>query len=247
MGFLSRISGNREPDLRVNDLDEFGRLEYEASRGQRVGPEEGQLKWERWVQPVMAAYQSDPETTVDRVHGAAMSQGGMALYGGHRLISEIDPECRNPKYLELLDGALEMLKDKGHSSGILNRYEADRWIQTHGDLRYSFDGIVEVAPPPTGSRPPVADLVNGESRLVAIMGPEHDANRLFVERNEGGTYVVMIEAPQSADDPTRSKGPWPGVSGSSMEEILVRLGAELQLSTYWAHDDLQPYFTATRT
>jgi hypothetical protein len=79
------------------------------------------------------------------------------MYGAYRPLSDLGAALTEPRFVQLRDTSLEYMRLLGLSSGHLNTYEANRWVEMHGDRRTSFDGIVDVVltcprPRPT-SRP----------------------------------------------------------------------------------------------
>ena len=92
--------------------------------------------------------------------------------------------------------------ERGLSSGHLTGYEAQRWIETHGDLRMSFDRIEEIAPPdPNALMELVPELARGEALMVAAMGPRSDDNQFYVEHLPDGTYGAFSMRPRSTEEP----------------------------------------------
>jgi hypothetical protein len=145
------------------------------------------------------------------------------------------------------DAFLEHMRSLKLSSGHLNRYEADRWIATHGDLRTSFDGIHEVPVPATGQDAPCVPLEPGRSRLLARTGPREDDNRFFAEHQADGGYLVYSERIWSTDDPTMKRCEESQLGTfDSLPDLLRAVGEMFSTPTYWADDDLMPYFPARR-
>lgn len=63
----------------------------------------------------------------------------MATVGAYRLLAEFDGDLRDERFVALQDAYLNLMRDMGFSSMHLTGYESSRWIETHGDLRSSFD------------------------------------------------------------------------------------------------------------
>ncbi len=109
-----------------------------------------------------------------------------ARYGGYRIIAEFDAGLKDPLYLDMMDAGLWFMYDRKLSSGHMTGYERDRWVQAHGDVRTSFDRIVEVAPPE--HHVVAIDLRPGGSLIVAKLGPGPLDNQFHIERTAERTY-----------------------------------------------------------
>jgi len=198
--------------------------------------------WDNFFSKARAALRTSPTQAIGEIHAAA-GDDASAWFGGYSLIAELEPTTLDTRYLEMLDASLQMMYDGRLSSGHLSRYEADRWIATHGDLRTSFDRVVEVAPPAPGHVAGVA-LAPGQSLMVATMGPGALDNQFWIERASTGTYEAFSMRKWESDDVTLTRcaedtvGSWDTVEG-----LLRSLGSYLGARPFWAHDQLEPYFT----
>jgi hypothetical protein len=124
-------------------LEVYGRAAFEARlRGSKVT--DPRFGWPNFLGKVSVVYQAHPDRTIAEIH-AATANNPFARFGGYRAIVEVGPgTSRDPLFLELMDAGITMIWERNLSSGNLNRYEADRWIELHGDLRSTFDHIVDV-------------------------------------------------------------------------------------------------------
>lgn len=83
--------------------------------------------------------------------------------------------------------------------------------------------------------------------MVAKMGPSPLHNEFWIERLEDNAYEAFSMRPSDSDatELTRyseeSIGRWETVDG-----ILRSLGGYLRSPTFWAHEQLDPYFTERR-
>jgi hypothetical protein len=162
-------------------------------------------------------------------------------------LSESSTAERDGRFLELLDASLAYMHQMGYSSGHLTRYEADRWIEVHGDLRSSFDNIVEVAVPGPSEAPPVAVIDVGESRLIALTAPLPEGNAFYAEHQSLDRYLVWSERRTSSDDPTRKRCDESYLGTfTSLLELMRAVGQMFGTQPYWADGDLEPYFPAKR-
>jgi hypothetical protein len=141
----------------LRQLGAFGQASWDARLAGRP-VDDPRFGWDGFFSKVSSALRTDPTQAIADIHAAAGTDA-LAQFGGAQLVAEFDHGSHDPRYLEMIDASLQMMYDRRLSSGHLTRYEADRWIATHGDLRTSFDRIVEVAPPPPPpSAPPPQQL-----------------------------------------------------------------------------------------
>ena len=251
---MALFSRKRKPTQLVpvqvlGQLDAFGEAAMAARlRGQPVT--DPRFSWEAFLGPACAALRGgDRDRAIGEVYeaAAASDQPQMASIGGYLTLSEFDANLEDPRYLEMLDTTLNYMHSKRFSSGHLTGYEARRWVETHGDLRTSFDHIEDVAVPEVGSERATKTMQTGESRLLATMGPGDRDNRFFAERRADGTFIVYSERLPESDSPARQRydestlGSFP-----DMHALLRALGDYLRTPPYWADDDLQPYFPSRR-
>jgi hypothetical protein len=230
-------------------LAPYGQAEIDARRVGRpvTDPRFG---WDNFVGPVhMAMLGDDRGQVIQELYEAALAAPGskQAIFGAYRLIAEFDGALDDQRFLELCDLSLEHLRSLQLSSGSLTGYEAQRWIATHGDLRSSFDGIVQVTVPSQENAPAVKPLGLGESRLIALTAPLPTGNAFFAERRPDGTYVISSERPRSSEDPTRerSEETYMGMF-ADLRDLFRAVGYMFGTHPYWADDDLNPYFPSRR-
>ncbi len=120
-----------------------------------------------------------------------------ATFGAYRVLSDLNLSFTNltqsdPRFLEILDLSLGYLKSLGFSSGHLNRYEADRWLDTHeGFLRTSFDGYIER---PVSSEERISHSKGpeiGQIKKVALTGPQSWANEFYARINKSCGFPLL--------------------------------------------------------
>lgn len=203
--------------------------------------------WE-YVGPVVSGLRGDTrEAILAELHALAQnSTDTLVAVGAYSLLGEASTVNDEPRFIELLDVTLDYLKSKGYSSGQLSRFEADRWIARHGDLRSSFDSIVEVEVPKAAGELP--DVQVGDSLLLALTGPLPEGNAFYAERQQDSEYVVFSERTRSSDDPSRVRcdESYLGIF-DSMHDLCKAIGKMLGTRPYWAHDAMEPYFPAHRS
>lgn len=251
MGFFSRRTTNKQlvPAHVLGLLAEFGDAELAGRRAGRV-VDDPRFSWDEFHSPVCLAManQANRDRVIQEIYDAALSapNADLATIGGYLALAEFDFNTRDPRFLHLLDASLSFMQSQGFSSGHLRRYEADRWLETHDDLRTSFDRLEDAPIPSPGVEPQPKELRLGEARLLATMGPGETDNRFFAERQADG-YVVYSERLPDADARTRARYDETSLgSFASLSDLLRALGQYLGSPTFWADEDLTPYFPVRR-
>jgi hypothetical protein len=191
------------------------------------------------------------DTAIQELYNAAAAASdedrSLATFGAYRLLAEYDGQLDDPRFWELCDASLDYMHSRGFSSGHLTGYEAQRWIAVHGDLRSSFDNIVDVAVPEPASAPPVDELDPGTNKLLALTAPLPEGNAFYAERETDGTYVIFSERQKSSDDPARMRYEESDLgSFTTMPDLLRALGQMFGTRPYWADADVDPYFPSRR-
>ncbi|WP_369034099.1 MULTISPECIES: hypothetical protein [Streptomyces] len=84
--------------------------------------------------PLHPPASADPGGFVERLADAVLPVGGWAAYGGSHCVRDLLAQSQNehPRYLDMLDTALDFLHGRGVPSALLNGYEWSRWCATHG-------------------------------------------------------------------------------------------------------------------
>jgi len=172
----------------------------------------------------------------------------LVTIGAYELLNEGASPEQDERFIALRDSTLNYLHDHKYSSGHLSRYEADRWIATHGDLRTSFDGIVERTIPNPDSLPALPELAVGESQLLALTAPLPDGNAFYAERRDETTYIIYSERNRSADDPTRQRYDEDQLGAfASLQALYIAFGEHFGTRPWWADDRVDPYFPLQRS
>lgn len=228
----------------LSQLNSFGNEAWESTISSRPITDP-RYDWNTFFAKFVPAYQADFAEAIRELHAAAGADP-LARYGGYRLLREFEPASKDPLYLDLMDAALQMMRERGLSSGYMSGYESERWISLHGDLRTSFDRIVEVSPPPKDAATDI-ELEPGQSLMVALMGPDPLHNQFWVERIDATTYGTFSMRRKDSDATIHSRIEEEWIRRSdSVAGILRNLGAHLRTPCYWVHPDLEPYFTERR-
>lgn len=231
----------------IASLADYGKAVI-ASKQSAAPVTDPRFGWDYMSPVVLAMNDERRDRVIQELYDAARTAADrpMATVGAYKLLCEWDGNLRDERFLALRDDYMNLLRDMRFSSGYLTGYEAERWVEIHGDLRYSFDRITDVAVPSGDQVPPAKDLQAGQHRRVALTGPLPDGNEFYAERRADGTYGVFSIRPNSSDDPTRVRceellGPF-----GTMADLLRALGADFRIRPYWADEDLDPYFPGRR-
>jgi hypothetical protein len=241
--FSKRNSSGLVPGDVLNQLSAFGHASLDAkARGQLLT--DPRYDWSNFFSRFLDAYQANLTEAIAEIHASA---GGdpYAMYGGYLLVAEFEPASQDALYLEMMDAGLKLKYELKLSSAYLTGFEADRWIATHGDLRTSFDRIVEVAAPEHHTAS--VDLSLGESLVVARMGPDPLDNQFCIERCGASTFGAFSMRKRDSDAVTLIRCEEPTIPESdSADGVLRSLGLYLRLRPYWAHEQLEPFFPERR-
>src|ERR1019366_4520306 len=100
----------------------------------------------------------------------------LVTFGAYRLLAEYDGQLDDPRFWALCDASLDYMRSLRFSSGHLTGHEAQRWNAVHGELRSSFDGIVDVEVPDPVNASGVNELDPGTSKLLALTAPLPEGN-----------------------------------------------------------------------
>jgi hypothetical protein len=154
---------------------------------------------------------------------------------------------RDERFLRLFDRSLEYLRGLGLSSGHLTGFEAERWVEVHGELRSSFDGIFDVPVPSPDEAPEVEPLAPGQSRLLALTSPLPEGNAFFAEHRPDGTFVAYSERPRNTEDPTRVRCEEEELgTHQALEALMSAVGRMFGTPPYWFEASMEPYFPSRR-
>jgi hypothetical protein len=241
--FSNRRSAGLVPDNILKQLNAFGHASFDAKvRGRPLA--DPRYDWANFFALMIPAYQASLTQAIAEIHDAAQGDP-YAMYGGYRIIAEFEPSNQDPLYLEMMDAGLNLMYERNLSSGHLTGYEADRWVETHGDVRTSFDRIVDVAPPEHYSAS--VSLAPGEFLMVARMGPDPLDNQFFIERIGPTAFGAFSMRKRDSDAVTLTRCEEPTISQSDTADGALRaLGQYLRLRPYWAHEQLEPLFPERR-
>lgn len=246
MRFFSRRPNPAVPASIVDSLAEYGQAVLASRSGPPLDPRFG---WD-YVGPVVTAMNGPQrEQVIQELYDAADAAPSQPLVtvGAYNLLYESNTASGDERFIRLRDTVIEYMREQRYSSGHLTRDEADRWIELHGDLRSSFDNIVDVEVPTGADAPPAKDLAVGESRLVALTAPLPEGNAFFAEHRSSGDYIVYSERPKSSDDPTRARYDEDYLGTfSTITDLLRGVGQMFGTRPYWAEEDLEPYFPSRR-
>lgn len=214
----------------VGDLDAYALAFLEAAGYPRGGTPEHAAAQGRFL---------------DELAAAAAAGGDWAYVGAFLVARNALVEIEgDPRYLEILDRGLEVLRLDGVAFTAIPPFALDRYQQVHG-----FDGIfpadwpgtlIDVVVPQPGEEPATEPPADGEARRVAESRPQGLVRQIFAEEREDGRFVAVFEG--VVEDGTLARWDWDGCVGPDYPSFLRVLGDRLVTPTPWYHDDLAPYF-----
>lgn len=243
MPWFSKRSGTLVPREVLGQLNAFGRASWDAKVSGRPVTDP-RYDWTNFFSKILPAYQANPDQLIAEIHAAA-GDDTFAKIGGYRVIADFEPGIKHPLYLEMMDACLQMMYDQGLASIHMTGYEKGRWIDTHGDIRTSFDRIIEVTPP----RHHTANLAlaPGDSLMVAKMGPHELDNQFWIERINNVTYGAFSMRQWDSDAVALTRCEEKEIGKyETADGVLRDLGIFLRLRPHWAHEELDPYFPERR-
>jgi hypothetical protein len=200
-----------------------------------------------FIWPVHTTLMSgDRGRVIEELYDAATTdtqQRELATVGAYSLLAEFNDQLDDRRFLKLYDASLEYMRSLGFSSGHLTLNERRRWVDTHGELRSSFDRLFEVRVPSTADAPSAKPLAPGETRMLASVAPPPDGNAFFAEHRPEGGFVVVFEGPKSVLDRQRVRLEETDMGVfETLPDLLRALGARLGTPPHWIDEDLEPYF-----
>jgi hypothetical protein len=179
--------------------------------------------------------------------GSGADAGGDWAFVGASLVGWnclSDTHRSDARYLAILDRGLDVLRRDGVSYASVPPFAMSRWESIHG-----FEGahpkgwpsaLIYLPVPSVGAEPPVQDLAEGELRKLA-QAPAAPANTVCAERRPDGSVHAVMEGVNPETNQLR-RWDLEGVNAPDYVGFLRVLGDRLVTHSYWAHDDLIPYF-----
>ncbi len=122
------------PDSVLASLPAYGEASLEARlRGQPlIDPRFG---WQYFLGPVHTAMiDGHVDQVITELYAAAMGAGDreLAIFGAYRLIAEFDHDLTDPRYVEMLDASIELMRSMQLSRMHLTGFENQR-VKELGD------------------------------------------------------------------------------------------------------------------
>jgi len=258
MGLFSRRPQQNQPLLTASpeDLQRIGRAAFGGESPHPAGI--GGLSVTEMDQHVLAAMSAGEYVSpgspkwparqrgfLGELIAASELGGDWAWVGAFCVANNLVTEKSDPVFLQILDRALLVLRDDGVSHASMPPYAVSRWENVFG-----YDGgrpakwpasITDVAVPRIGEEPAVEDLALGESRRVAQPFAGSQSNVIYAEWSSEGRVVAVIDGIDQGDG-VRKRWEWIGLDAPSYVRFLRELGERLVNPSFWAHDDLAPYF-----
>lgn len=245
MGFLKDLfssGGDRPGRLLPPDaptiLESFGRSERPAPGGDMAaGLDLGQA--------VKKALEVDPERALDEIVEACDSIGGWSYYGAWDILSAYASDREDdPRYVHIIDGLLDTLREEGYGPGDIPMALTPREIERQRAERAASPEAGS-APEPEPEIPPLAD---GERRLLQVVDrPDGNQNKIYLIRrrpfdHENHQFVTVIHFSESTDFGFDTEEAWHG--GEDERAVYIRV-AEAYANTrtsscsYWLESDLE--------
>jgi hypothetical protein len=147
-------------------------------------------------------------------------------------------------YLRVVDQALEVMRTDGVAYSAVPPFAMKQWTAVHGYGEIEPKGwpspLAKVPIVSAEEAPPVENLAEGEVRKLA-QAPAAPQNMVCAERRGDGSIQAVMEG-TNPDTGELRRWDWDSLRAPDYPSFLRQLGDRLVTHTYWAHDDLVPYF-----
>jgi len=211
-------------------MERFGRFEFDPLNSDL----DATVVWSELQAPFLDFAQAEPDRFTSALVAEVLPAGGFALYGAARTVwNLLGSDFRHPAYDTVRMAGLEFFRANGVPKNRLTANDWSFWQRHRGEEPWLV-GRPRPAPETAG----IAPLAPGETRPIAVITSAPDSNVLFV-RAAGGGFQVIVEAPASDTDPTRSVFEWFGAP--ALYDLYVRVGETLQVPAHWVSDELAPF------
>lgn len=231
-------SGRLLPPDAPARLESFGRAESPAPGGDAQAGIE-------LMQVVKEALDVDPDRALDEIVEACDSVGGWSYYGAWDLLLAFASDREeDPRYVHIVDGLLDTLREEGYGPGDIPMGLTRRAIERER-ARQAASPAAERAPEP---EPEIAPLADGEQRLLEVVDrPDGNQNRIYLIRRRPSDYgdnqfVAVIHYSEETDFDFDTAREWHG--GADERTVYIRV-AEAYANTrtaacgYWLEPDVQ--------
>ncbi len=157
----------------------------------------------------------------------------------------VSAQDHDPRYLAILERALNSLRLDGVAYPAVPPFAIEYGQTVHG-----WDGarpagwpsaLDDVRVPAPGEGTAVSDLEPGESRRLAQPQAGDHSNVIYAERRSDESIVAVIGG-IDASDGGRKRWEWHGLEAPTYPAFLRELGERLVTPSFWAHEELAPYF-----
>ncbi|WP_405933366.1 hypothetical protein [Streptomyces sp. NBC_00827] len=210
-------------------MEEFGRFEFDPT-GSTI---DASCVWSELQAPLLDFARYDPEEFAAELADSVSPVGGFALFGAARTIwNLVGSDFRSPAYDSVRTAALEFLRSNGVPAGRISAHDMNFWREQRNE-----PWLVGRPRPTDANR--ITPLAPDETRPVARITAEADANVVYVETSPDGGYRAVVEAPYSETDPTRVHRGWLGAG--TLHELYTRIGEAFQVPVHWMADELEPF------
>lgn len=234
-GIESQPKGLLPPDI-VPLMDIYGRSKFDI-RG--TGVAQGLDTSRAWMlEPdLYPVAQADPDTFVTALATATLPVGGWTVFGAARLIRELlGHEYSHPAADEIREAGLQWLRDNGVPAALfVAPVDWEFWLEHGGKMEPWLPLRASYHPEDA----PITELQAGELRRVARHTSHPDSNEVYVRRNGDRDYVVVVDAPRSDEDPSRSR--FETMHAETLRDVYKEMGAGLQMLPYWCDSELEPF------
>jgi hypothetical protein len=222
------------PDI-VQMMERFGRHEIDPM----CSDDDSYAVFQATQEPLLNAARENPQQFIQALADACVPVGGWTVYGADRtVINLIGTTPGGEDWFRILDASIQFLRSNFVPPMRVPQYAWERFLDQGG----TGNTWLELRPPPDRGAVQITPLRDGETRRIVKLGPEPDANVVLVRR-DGDTYVALVDAKWSDENPTRSQSEWK--RASDLYELYVDVAWSSQVWD-WADPEIEPFLPAPK-
>jgi hypothetical protein len=216
-------------------MERFGRHEIDPVRSR----DDGYAVFQATQEPLLNAVRDNPQEFITALADACVPVGGWAAYGADRtVVNLIDSTPGGEDWFRILDASIRFLRSNFVPPMRVPPYAWERFLDQGG----TGNTWLELRTPPDRDAVRLTPLGDGEIRRVVKLGPEPDANVILVQR-AGESYVALVDARWSDEDPTRSQSEWK--HAADLYDLYLDIAWSSQVWD-WADPEIEPFFPAPK-
>jgi hypothetical protein len=235
VGFLNRKQKGLLPSDLVPLMERFGRHEIDPMRS----TDDSYGVFQSTQEPLLNAAREDPQEFIRALADTCVPAGGWAVYGADRtVVNLVGVNPGGDDWFRILDASIQFLRSNYVPPMRVPPYAWERFIDQGG----TGNTWLELRSPPERGTVEITPLSDGDTRRIVKLGPEPDAN-VILARRDGDSYVALVDAKWSDEDPTRSQSEWK--RAPDLHDLYLEVAWSSQVWD-WADPEIEPFFPAPK-